>query len=467
MFCAKVRVKGNKFMGRNTLGSRKNAQESGSPTVLDLFSGAGGIALGFSDAGYRIVGGIDNFQQAIESFKANVPGARGMQRDLRDRDFADIREFVGSGDVDVIVGGPSCQGFSTSGGLSRAAGRDQDDPRNRLFLNYLDLVDELRPSWIVFENVPGLLLYNQGRLALEIVRAFREIGYNVVPMILLAADFGVPQLRRRLVFVGNRTGADIPFPAATHGNADLWRNFALPFAHLSRIGHGTGDEVLPHVSFAEACSDLPPVGEGEELDGVKYPGRASSAYQREMRKGSRLVRQHAAADLAAIDQLAARTLKAGQNWRDIPIDQLPDRFRKIRPYDATTILKRLLNDAPAYTITTKFNEGTTGAFIHPDQARTLTLREAARLQSFPDRFVFSGSQAQVRQQIGNAVPPLLARALAEAIMPSVMRDAHGYTCEAVRDVVLVENKVGDADILRLRAPRKVRDEDVIPLDDAA
>ena len=448
-------------------GSRKDARPPEGPSVLDLFSGAGGIALGFADAGYRIIGGIDNFRQAVDSFGANIVGARGLARDLRVRDFSDVNEFVGSAGVDVIVGGPSCQGFSTSGGLSRATGRDQDDPRNRLFLNYLDLVDELRPSWIVFENVPGLLLYNQGRVALEIVHAFREIGYTVVPMILLAADFGVPQLRRRLVFVGNRTGADIAFPAATHGNADLWRNYALPFAHLSRIGHGGGKEVLPHVSFADACSDLPPVGEGKEIDGVKYPARANTAYQREMRKGSRLVRQHAAADLAAIDRLAARTLKAGQNWRDIAIDQLPDRFRRIRPYDATTILRRLQNDAPAYTITTKFNEGTTGAFIHPDQARTLTLREAARLQSFPDRFLFSGSAAQIRQQIGNAVPPLLARALAEAILPAVLRDVRGEVGEALRDVVVVENKVGDADILKLRAPRKVRDESLIPFDDAA
>lgn len=448
-------------------GNRKDAQPSHGLSVLDLFSGAGGLALGFADAGYRIIGGIDNFQQAVKTFEANITGARGLARDLRVRDFSDVKEFVGSAGVDVIVGGPSCQGFSTSGGLSRATGRDQDDPRNRLFLNYLDLVDELRPSWIVFENVPGLLLYNQGRVALEIVRAFREIGYTVVPMILLAADFGVPQLRRRLVFVGNRTGADIVFPAATHGNADLWRNYALPFAHLSRIGHCGGDEVLSHVSFADACSDLPPVEEGEKIDGVKYPGRAQTAYQREMRKGSRLVLQHEAADLAAIDRLAARTLKAGQNWRDIPIDQLPDRFRRIRPYDATTILRRLQNDAPAYTITTKFNEGTTGAFIHPQQARTLTLREAARLQSFPDRFVFSGSAAQIRQQIGNAVPPLLARALAEAIQPAVLRDVRGAAGEALRDVVVVENNVGDADILKLRAPRKVRDENLIPFDDAA
>ncbi len=447
--------------------SRGDARPFDGPRVLDLFAGAGGIALGFADAGYRVIGGIDHFQAALDSFEANIDGARGMMRDLRDPDFTDVRELVGSAGVDVIVGGPSCQGFSTSGGLSRTSGRDQDDPRNHLFLKYLDLVEELRPSWVVFENVPGLLLYNQGRVALEIVRAFREIGYSVVPMILLAADFGVPQLRRRIVFVGNRTNADIPFPAATHGNPELWRNFSLPFAHLSRIGHGSDDEVLGHVSFADACSDLPAVAEGKQIDGVKYPGPAQTPYQEEMRKGSRLVRQHAAADLAAIDRLAAQNLEPGQNWRNLPLDKLPDRFRKIRPYDATTILKRLQNDAPAYTITTKFNEGTTGAFIHPSQARTLTLREAARLQSFPDRFIFSGSQAQVRQQIGNAVPPLLARAIAEAILPSVLRDVRGESCAPVRDVVVVENNVGDADILKLRAPRKVRDEVLIPLDDAA
>ncbi|RYE61275.1 MAG: DNA cytosine methyltransferase [Hyphomicrobiales bacterium] len=437
------------------------------PTVLDLFSGAGGIAHGFAQSGYRVIGGLDHFQAALNSFESNIEGSRGMLRDLRDPDFTDVREFVGNSGVDVIVGGPSCQGFSTSGGLSRTSGRDEDDPRNRLFLNYLGMVEELRPSWIVFENVPGLLLYNQGRVAIDIVRAFREIGYNVAPMILLAADFGVPQLRRRLVFVGNRTGSDIAFPAATHGNADLWRNFALPFAHLSRIGHGGGGEVFPHVSFADACSDLPPVAEGHEVDGVKYPSRAKTAYQRAMREGSKLVRQHTAADLAAIDRLAATTLKQGQNWRDIPLEHLPERFKKIRRYDATTILKRLSNDAPAYTITTKFNEGTTGAFIHPEQNRTLTLREAARLQSFPDNFVFDGSSAQIRQQIGNAVPPMLARALAEAILPLVTRDVHGKAVEAVRDVVIVENRLADADILKLRAPRRLKDEPDYVYDDAA
>ncbi|HDZ75675.1 MAG TPA: DNA cytosine methyltransferase [Aurantimonas coralicida] len=434
------------------------------PTVLDIFSGAGGIAYGFAQAGFRIVGGIDNNAQSINTFRRNIPQAEGCLRDLRKPDFSDIRDLVGPAGVDVVVGGPSCQGFSTSGGLSRSSGRDEKDPRNRLFINYLNLVDDLRPAWIVFENVPGLLLYNQGRVALDIVRAFREIGYSVAPMILLAADFGVPQLRRRLFFVGNRTGSDNSFPVATHGNPDLWRNFSLPFAHLSRIGHRSGEDVFPHVGFADACNDLPAVDEGGELDGVPYASEPKSDYQLLMRVGSDTVRQHAAADMSALDRLAAQTLLEGQNWRDMPAGSLPERFNRIRSYDATTILRRLKSDMPSYTVTTKFNEGTTGAFIHPTQPRTLSLREAARLQSFPDRFVFDGSQAQIRQQIGNAVPPLLAQAIAEAILPHVLNDTVGVSLAPIRDTVDVDNRLAESDILKLKAPRKIRVEEQMLMD---
>lgn len=424
------------------------------PTVLDLFAGAGGIAAGFEDAGYRIVGGVDFSKSSTATFTRNFPNAPALLRDLRLTDFSDIEEYVGE-DVDVIVGGPSCQGFSTSGGLSRSSGRDEADPRNRLFLNYIGIVDLLQPKWIVFENVPGLLLYDSGRVALDIVRAFREIGYTIVPMILLAADFGAPQLRRRLVFVGNRTGSEICFPAATHGNPELWKNFSLPFAHLSRIGHGRSEKVFEHVSFDDACGDLPPVAEGGRIDGQPYPGPAKTPFQTEMRKGSAGVRQHEAADLSTLDRVAAQTLEQGQNWRDLPKDVLPPRFAKIRPYDATTLLRRLRSDRPSYTVTTKFNEATTGAFIHPTQARTITLREAARLQTFPDRFIFEGSAAEVRRQIGNAVPPLLARCLAEAILPSVTLDAFDRKVPHLRDVITVD--AIDEDILKLHGARRRND----------
>jgi len=423
------------------------------PKVLDLFSGAGGIAAGFEDAGYEIVGGVDFSKHAIATFTRNFPNAPGMLRDLRLTDFSDIDAYV-DGDVDVIVGGPSCQGFSTSGGLSKSSGRDEADPRNRLFLNYIGIVDLLQPKWIVFENVPGLLLYESGKVALDIVKAFREIGYTIVPMILLAADFGVPQLRRRLVFVGNRTGSEICFPAATHGNPDLWKNFSLPFAHLSRIGHGNQGEVLKHVGFEDACGDLPAIAEGGRIDGDPYPTPARNEFQRMIRKGSDAVRQHEAADLSRLDHIAANTLEQGQNWRNLPADVLPPRFAKIRPYDATTLLKRLRAELPSYTITTKFNEATTGAFIHPTQPRTISLREAARLQSFPDRFVFEGSPAEIRRQIGNAVPPLLARCIAEAIMPAVMKDAFDVSIPHLRDVLTVDGAPEGGDHLKLLGARR-------------
>lgn len=424
------------------------------PRVLDLFCGAGGLSDGFRAAGYDIAGGIDTWQPAIDTFKMNFPQATGLKADLRTLTADDVQSEIG-GKIDVVVGGPSCQGFSTSGGLSRATGRDADDPRNKLFLNYVDLVEALDPSWIVFENVPGLLLYDQGKVALEIVTAFKEIGYSLVPMILLAADFGVPQLRRRLFFVGNKTGSDIPFPAATHGNENLWADYALPFAHLSRIGHGSSTAtLLPHVTFADACDDLPPLAEGEMIDDQAYGKTARTEYQRLMRKRAAVVRQHGASDLAALDRLAAQTLQPGQNWRDMPIDDLPDRFKRIRRYDATTLLKRLKPDAPSYTITTKFNEATTGAFLHPVDPRTISLREAARLQSFADDFIFSGSPSQMRQQIGNAVPPLLAQAVAEAMYPNVMADIGVPDVVPIRDAVLVSPSVSSGDILRLRAPRR-------------
>ena len=431
-----------------------DGRQASQPKVLDLFCGAGGFALGFQQAGFEVVGGIDRSEHAVASFDANVSPGTGMVRDLREKNFADIVEFLGERSPDVVVGGPSCQGFSTSGGLSRAKGRDESDPRNRLFANYVDLVERFAPSWVVFENVPGLLLYNRGRVAFEIVRAFREIGFNLVPMILLAADFGAPQLRRRLFFVGTNTNEKIPFPAATHGDADLWQNYSLPFVHLSRIGHGEGEDLLPYVTFSEACGDLPVLKEGESLDGVPYFCVPNTEYQKTMRSESPTVIQHTASELAEVDRLAAKTLKQGENWRNIPLDRLPDRFKRIRPYDATTILKRLSDDRPAYTITTKFNEGTAGAFIHPTQPRTLSVREAARLQGFPDTFRFVGSVNQMRQQIGNAVPVPLAQAVAEAILPAVVRTTYGIAVEGKRDTVLVEGNLKSQDFLKLKAPRK-------------
>jgi DNA (cytosine-5)-methyltransferase 1 len=275
------------------------------------------------------------------------------------------------------------------------------------------------------ENVPGLLLFKRGHVAAEVIKQFRVIGYCVVPVILLAADFGVPQLRRRLFFVGNRTGSGVPFPIPTNGNPDLWKGFALPFEHLSRIGNkSTLSTILPHVSFRDACGDLPPIKPGGDpsID-LEYSSLPFSEFQRIMRSpDSEIVSLHCAFTPSSFERAAIKVLKPGQNWNSLPAELKTGRFSRIRPYDATTLMRRLSDDLPAYTINTKFNDATTGAYIHPSQNRTLSVREAARLQSFPDDYIFLGSLPEIRKQIGNAVPTLLAEKIARSLRPYLLKD---------------------------------------------
>jgi DNA (cytosine-5)-methyltransferase 1 len=407
-----------------------------SPTVVDLFCGAGGLSAGFASCGYDVIGGIDNWEPAVDSFKANEPRAHAVCGDARTLDAEDFKRSLRRR-VDVVLGGPSCQGFSTSSGLSRN-GRKENDPRNSLFMDFVRFVRSLQPSWVVMENVPGLLLYGRGTVGRQIIEEFRSIGYSVIPMILLAADFGVPQLRRRVVFVGNRTDQSISFPEPRFGDPDLWKDFALPFAHLSRLGNKNATlGVAPHRSIADACSDLPSLRAGESITGVPYPVPAASDYQRLMRRHSRVLTMHTAASLSPSDAECIPLIEAGGNWRSLPDDIRQRRFSRIRDYDATTMLKRPLWNKPSYTITTKSNDATAGAFIHPLADRTFSLREVARLQSFPDRYRFLGSDSQIREQIGNAVPPLLAEQIARAIAPEVL-EAGGYSASLIKTVSRVE-----------------------------
>jgi DNA (cytosine-5)-methyltransferase 1 len=395
-------------------------KETYRPRIVDFFSGAGGLSAGFCEAGFELIGALDFWKPACDSIQANHPDAYVECGNISKIEPSDFAAKL-SGEPDVVLGGPSCQGFSTSSGLGRQ-GRKEDDHRNTQFQDFVRFVDFLRPKWIVMENVPGLLLYGEGKVARAIVQAFRSIGYNVAPMILLAADFGVPQLRRRLVFVGNRTGKSVAFPQPTNGDPELWKGFALPFEHLSRIGNkNAGSAVAPHVSFDDACSDLPEIEEGETFEG-RYPSPAKSDFQRHIRKGSRTLTLHSAFRLSDFDREAISHIKPGQNWRSLPKHLKVGRFAKIREYDATTLLRRLVGHKPSYTITTKFNEATTGAFTHPHQNRTLSIREAARLQSFLDSYKFLGSPVEIRRQIGNAVPPLLAERIATALLPEVLAD---------------------------------------------
>lgn len=429
------------------------------PTVVDLFSGAGGLSAGFKRAGYNVIGGLDGWKPACDSFRLNEPDAFVLCGDVRE---IDPREFLSSlpvSQVDVVLGGPSCQGFSTSSGLSRS-GRRANDPRNSLFEHFVRFVAEINPSWVVMENVPGLLLFNRGQVAREICKEFAGIGFHVVPMILLAADYGVPQLRRRLVFVGNRTRQPIGFPSPTNSDPELWKNFALPFEHLSRLGNkNAAKDLPPHVSLADSLSDLPLIRQGEEFVG-KYPGPAVTRYQRLLRKGCHTLTLHRASRLSPSDEQMIPLIPPGGNWCSLPQQIRQVRFAKIRSYDATTMLKRPLWEKPSFTITTKFNDASAGAFIHPQQDRTFSLREAARIQSFTDSYNFAGSDAEIRKQIGNAVPPMLGQRLADAIAPEVY--AAAGLCSAALSPpprILLSEKCSIDDMLGLKDAKTRRHRD--------
>ena len=394
------------------------------PSMVDLFAGAGGLSAGFSRAGYELIGAVEHWAPASKTLQANHPDLFVEDRDIRKVEAEEFLSYLPRR-PNLVLGGPSCQGFSTSGGFSKVCGRDISDERNSLFLDFIRFVEVLQPEWVVMENVPGLLLFKRGHVAAEVIKQFRVIGYYVVPMILLAADFGVPQLRRRLFFVGNRTGSGIPFPVPTNGNPDLWKGFALPFEHLSRIGNkSTSSTIMPHVSFRDACGDLPPIKPGGDpsID-LEYSSLPLSDFQRIMRTpDSEKVSLHYAFTPSSFERAAIKVLKPGQNWNSLPAELKTGRFSRIRPYDATTLMRRLSDDLPAYTINTKFNDATTGAYIHPSQNRTLSVREAARLQSFTDDYLFLGSLPEIRKQIGNAVPTLLAERIARSLRPSLLKD---------------------------------------------
>ena len=339
-------------------------------TVLDLFSGAGGLALGFAGAGFDLVCAIDNEYAAVETYRANI-GAHVAAHDL-------------SGDVtfspvDVIIGGPPCQGFS-SAGLRRAG-----DQRNTLVSRFAEIVATLRPVAFVFENVEGFLTSDQGAYVLDLLTPLVDAGYRIHLRKVNAANYGVPQHRKRVIVIGG-LGWDPTFPAPTHAA------FGAPGAGLVR-GY------LPTTpTLMDALRGLPAPLTKSWLPPTDHTARAFSA----------------------VDMERVKALRPGQAMRDLPIELWHESFHKRafrrvmdgmpteRRGGAPHGIRRLLPDEPCKAVT----GGARAEFVHPFEDRGLTLRELARIQTFPDDFSFQGTIAQREQLIGNAVPPLLALAIA-------------------------------------------------------
>lgn len=382
-------------------------------TMIDLFAGAGGLSEGLQEAGFKSLYANEIMPVYARTFAANHPDTIVDSRDIRDVDPASVRASVGleKGELSLIAGGPPCQGFSIN-----APKRSADDQRNHLFKNYLHFVEEFEPKAVLIENVPGLVSFEGGATLDAILTALKDLGYEAEVQILYAPLFGVPQTRWRTIILGLKDGdPSAAFPEPFR-KAPMRINFTSRFAGREIVAMPKSLELPAHTTVREAIGDLPVLANGEEGEPVKKYGRpAQGAYQKLLRAGSQGVQNHDAPRLGKVNLDRLKHIPQGGNWTDIPHELLPAGMKKARRSDHTKRYGRVSPDGLASTILTKCDPHW-GAYFHYDQDRCFTVREAARIQSFPDTYVFTGSRIEQYEQVGNAVPPLLAAAVGRSIL---------------------------------------------------
>lgn len=387
--------------------------------TIDLFAGAGGITQGFLDAGATCLFANDFNEDAVNTFSLNFPDIGALCRPIEALHPGQIRKglALARGELDVVVGGPPCQGFSIN-----APDRFLEDPRNSLFKHYLRFIDEFQPKIFMMENVTGMLSLGKGSMFQKIVSEFETRGYFCEAKILFAAHYGVPQERWRLVLLGSRVGLGLTHPLPRHylkRRANFTGGKTLTFPMMEYLR----DQLLPPVTVRDAILDLPAPLENTAREdvGISFGrnSRAISAYARQMRGDEEKAYNHVKPKLSQVNLDRLRHIRPGGSWRDIPYELLPNGMKKARKSDHTKRYGRLHPDGLASTIMTKCDPHW-GPVFHPTQERTLTVREAARFQSFPDTFRFTGSRVAQYEQVGNAVPPLLANAVCQSIHEHLM-----------------------------------------------
>ena len=368
--------------------------------VLDLFCGVGGFSSGFEQTGrFEVVAGVDLLGDRLDTFTANHAKANAFGTDIRQFSIAEFDED--NPRPFVIVGGPPCQGFSS---LRPFRNIEWADPRNNLAEEFIRVVATLLPEWIVFENVVGLLTHEQGATLRAITDSFQALGYKIDVRVLNAAHFGLPQKRERLIMVGNRRGKSFQWPDPTH-RLDA-RSMAGKTHLLLRPQGKLADTLPPAVTLGEAIGDLPVLKSGERA--TNYRAAPSTAYETFIRNSSEMLTLHEATlHSPAMLEIIRH---AGDNIHALPKGMVTSGF--------SSCYSRLTSSEPSTTITVNFVHPASNRCIHPDQDRALTPREGARLQGFFDTFVFEGTRSQTIKQIGNAVPPLLGKAIAEAVIAS-------------------------------------------------
>ncbi|WP_394526932.1 DNA cytosine methyltransferase [Lacrimispora sp. JR3] len=349
--------------------------------VVDLFAGVGGLSYGFMLAGAEILVANEKDESIAQAYKKNHPNTEMITADITKLDIPKIfNKYLGK--IDIVIGGPPCQGFSQKGSRKTI-----NDPRNFLFKYYYEVVKYLKPKYFLMENVPNLLTTEKGLFRKEIEKLFGDIGYSLDCDVLNAAFFGVPQVRRRAMILGKQ------------GNQIL----RLPKARNAMV---TIDEAISDLQYLES-------GEGEEIS--PYITVPNSAYQKDMRKGATELHNHVATrhSKEAIEKLKLIPVGMGK-------EVLPEELLTKSIYSGTW--SRMIADEQSVTITTRFDTPSSGRFTHPTLNRCITVREAARIQSFPDRFIFYGNKSSQMKQVGNAVPPLLGKAVAEVIIKDFNRE---------------------------------------------
>lgn len=371
--------------------------------VVSLFSGAGGFSYGFSQAGLKPLFGAEIDRDACLSYELNVRSPC-HQVDLGTITPSILKQMAGGQRPFIIIGGPPCQGFSTAGPRNAA------DPRNRLIFNYLAIVEELTPKWFIFENVEGLLTSGSGQDLAQLVREFVSLGYSVRLQKVNLAAYGVPQTRKRVLIIGNRLGLDFEFPCElySYDSGKAKKSSGLPMAPtLNEAIAGLGLPSFDKMSLTDYCA-IEPVGPFDRL-------------MREDNSATGVTQHFQSQDNA--EKLQIELLEPGQTMKDLPPEYWHDSFKRRanrRVADGTPTekrggapsgIKRLRGNLQSLTITGAASR----EFIHPREHRPMTIRECARIQTFPDRYQWEGNSASVIQQIGNAVPPMAARVLATHI----------------------------------------------------
>lgn len=379
--------------------------------VMDLFCGTGGFSKGFENAigaEYRVMFGLDILEVAAQTFKLNHPKAVVSTQNIRRIKPEQVSTALQltPGDIDLIIGGPPCQGFSSIRPFRSA---EEDDPRNNLFLEFAAFVAHFRPKIFVIENVIGLATYREGETIEAMEQHFHQLGYRSDWRILNAAHFGVPQRRERLFFIGVQNGASITWPTPTHSSDDPTighknrQRMLLP--RQPDLFTPTVPTLSPAVTVLDAIGDLPRITSGEESS--DYEHSPATDYQRDRRKDCQELSLHYSTRHSP--KMLEIIKHSGPNVSYIPKHLITSGF--------SSCYSRLDGDKPSVTITVNFVHPASNRCIHPICDRALTPREGARLQSFDDDFKFAGNRSQITKQIGNAVPPLLGKIIGESLAP--------------------------------------------------